>query len=217
MQNFLELPLEIGNKNLPRREREKAKHRQEIFNAAIKVFAQKGFHNATLEEIAEEAEFSKGAIYNYFSNKENLLFEIMGHIQNFTRKFLQESLPNQKTFKEELTDLLIGAANIVYSNSEFFELLTVQHAQRFKILSDENKEKLENIHDDCRQILQKRINKAIECGELKEIQPEVIEEIIIGALNSIVSFHWHHETLKKIKNNCIIFVEILFDGIAKKS
>ena len=107
MQNFLELTLEIGNKNFPRREREKAKHRQEIFNAAIKVFAKKGFHSATIEEIADEAEFSKGAIYTYFSNKADLLYQIMDHMLTLIKSFLRESLSGKKSFKEELIDLLI--------------------------------------------------------------------------------------------------------------
>jgi len=213
----MEITFEITNEHLPRREREKAKHRQEISNAAIKVFARKGFYSATLEEIALEAEFSKGAIYFYFSSKENLLFDIIKHMLIFIKNFLKKSLSGQKTFKEELIDLLLGAANMAFNNSDFCELLTSQHAQRFKTLTDENKQKLKVIHDDYHKILSERIQKAIDNGELKEIQPDVVTEMITGTLNSIMSFHWHHGTLKKVTKNCKIFVELLFDGIAKKS
>jgi len=212
---IMKFTFEDESKNLPRREREKAKHRQEIFNAAIKVFAEKGFHKATLEEVAKEAEFSKGAIYNYFSNKENLLFEIMEHMLIFTRKLLQESLSGQKTFKEELTDLLFSATNIVYKNSDICELLIHQHAERFKNLSDETKQKLNQIHNDYHKILNGRIQKAIDTGEIKEIEPEIIAEVVTGALSSIMSFRWHNKTLENITKNCKIFVELLFDGIAK--
>ena len=81
----MEFSFDIESKNLTRREREKAKHREAIFNAAIKVFAEKGFHKATLEEVASEAEFSKSAIYIYFSNKEDLLFQIMQNKLIFMR------------------------------------------------------------------------------------------------------------------------------------
>lgn len=211
----MKFTFEVESKNLPRREREKAKHRQEIFDAAIKVFAEKGFHKATLEEVANEAEFSKGAIYNYFSNKENLLFEIMENKLIFVRKLLQESLSGQKTFKEELTDLLFSATDIVYKNSDVCELLVHQHAQRFKSLPDENKQKLKEIHDDNHKILNERIRKAIDTGEIKGIEPEIIAEVITGALSSIMSFRWHHKTLENITKNCKTFVELLFDGIAK--
>ena len=49
--------------SIPRREREKLAHRQDILDAASRVFAHKGFFNATLDEVAHEAEFSKGALY----------------------------------------------------------------------------------------------------------------------------------------------------------
>jgi len=212
----MEITFEKNYAHLPRREREKAIHRQEIFNAAIKVFAKKGYHKATLEEIAQEADFSKGAIYIYFSNKEDLLFKIMEHMLEFSKKFLQETLSGQKTFKEELTDLLLGVANLAFNNSNLCELLANQHAERFKILSDEAKTKLNKIHGDYHKILIERIQKAIDTGEIKEIEPEVIAEVVTGALNSIVSFSWHHRTLERVTNNCKIFVELLFDGIAKE-
>jgi len=59
---------------ISRREREKLAHRQEILDAATRVFAEKGFFSATLDEVAQEAEFSKGTVYLYFSSKDDLLF-----------------------------------------------------------------------------------------------------------------------------------------------
>ena len=58
--------------DLSRREREKVIHRSVILEAAKNVFARKGYSAGTIDEIAEIAEFSKGAIYSYFRDKENL-------------------------------------------------------------------------------------------------------------------------------------------------
>ena len=49
-----------NTKSLPRKERERLARRLEIVRAARSVFAEKGFEKATLEEIAERAEFGKG-------------------------------------------------------------------------------------------------------------------------------------------------------------
>jgi len=51
-----------------------AAHRHSICDAAIHVFAEKGFHNTTLENIARAAGVSVGLIYRYFENKEDLLY-----------------------------------------------------------------------------------------------------------------------------------------------
>jgi len=55
-----------------RKEREKQMRRQQIMDAAKKVFASKGFGGATMENIAEEAEFSPATLYLYFKNKDEL-------------------------------------------------------------------------------------------------------------------------------------------------
>jgi AcrR family transcriptional regulator len=55
-----------------RKEREKLMRRQHIIDAARKVFAAKGFNRATMEEIAEKAEYSPAALYSYFQNKYEL-------------------------------------------------------------------------------------------------------------------------------------------------
>jgi TetR/AcrR family transcriptional regulator len=59
-----------------RREREKESRRQEIIDAAEKVFFAKGLEAATMDEIAERAELSKGTLYLYFKSKEELYLQI---------------------------------------------------------------------------------------------------------------------------------------------
>ena len=56
-----------------RKEREKERRRQQIMVAAKRVFSNKGFNKATMEDIAQEAELSPGTLYLYFKNKEECL------------------------------------------------------------------------------------------------------------------------------------------------
>ena len=57
-----------------RRERERMVREGEIIDAAEKVFGQKGFDDASMDEIALEAQFTKRTLYLYFENKEELFF-----------------------------------------------------------------------------------------------------------------------------------------------
>ena len=59
-----------------RKEREKEARREEIINAAEKVFFEKGLVQSTMDEIAETAELSKGTLYLYFKRKEDLYLAI---------------------------------------------------------------------------------------------------------------------------------------------
>lgn len=55
-----------------RRQREKEERRRQILDTAEKVFFEKGFDQATVDEIAARAEISKGLVYVYFQNKQEL-------------------------------------------------------------------------------------------------------------------------------------------------
>lgn len=62
----------MKNEEVPRREREKLRQRQEMLEASIDLFSQKGYHNVSMHEIAEKAEFAIGTLYKFFQNKEDL-------------------------------------------------------------------------------------------------------------------------------------------------
>jgi AcrR family transcriptional regulator len=55
----------------------RAQTRARLLDAAARVYAQRGFAGATLEEVASEAGFTKGAVYGHFGSKENLLLALV--------------------------------------------------------------------------------------------------------------------------------------------
>ena len=57
-------------------ERRRQRTREALLDAAAAVFARRGFHGASLDEIAETAGYTRGAIYKHFQDKEELLHEV---------------------------------------------------------------------------------------------------------------------------------------------
>lgn len=108
---------------LTRKERERLARRDEILNAARDVFSERGFKLATLDEIAERAEFGKGTIYNYFRNKEELFVSVIERgIQRF-QAFVENTVEASASPRQKI-EMYIDAA------FEFFE----QHRQLFSVL-----------------------------------------------------------------------------------
>jgi TetR/AcrR family transcriptional regulator len=85
---------EVPSVTKTRRERERSARRQEILHIAREVFSEKSFYQATLEEIAERAEFAKGTIYGYFASKEDLFETLISEelelMENGIRHALKE-------------------------------------------------------------------------------------------------------------------------------
>jgi AcrR family transcriptional regulator len=67
-------------KQLGKRDKRRALHqevsRTQILDAAEEIFASKGYHEATIKEIAQLAEFSVGAVYSFFEHKDDLFVQI---------------------------------------------------------------------------------------------------------------------------------------------
>jgi AcrR family transcriptional regulator len=93
---------------VPRRVRIRQEREDRILDAAADVFAQRGFHRATIREIAEPADLADGTIYNYFGSKADLLIGIMSKLADV------EDLPG------ELEQALQG-------NPKDFFMLAFQH------------------------------------------------------------------------------------------
>ncbi|MFA4988069.1 MAG: TetR/AcrR family transcriptional regulator [Candidatus Omnitrophota bacterium] len=93
---------------VPRKLRDKLLRRSDILEAAIRVFAEKGYHEATMLDIARQAEYAVGTIYLYFKDKQSLYLALIdekteGFIRSTESKIdkTQEVLDKIKVLVEE--------------------------------------------------------------------------------------------------------------------
>lgn len=82
------------NKQLSRRERERLAHMNEVLTAAEECFLEKGYRDATIEDIAKRADFAVGSIYTFYKNKEELLNHVVLRIaQTQVADFKKQVMP----------------------------------------------------------------------------------------------------------------------------
>ena len=81
----------VVSKAAQRRQREKEQRYTTILNVAEKLFARNGYHQTSLENIADAAEVSVGTVYFYFKNKEDLLITLMQKVGFHLRKTLGDA------------------------------------------------------------------------------------------------------------------------------
>ena len=63
--------------NISRRDREKLTRENEIIQAAENIFRLEGYENASMDDIAREAQFTKRTLYQYFPSKDDLFFAVL--------------------------------------------------------------------------------------------------------------------------------------------
>jgi TetR/AcrR family transcriptional regulator len=99
-----------------RREREKERRTNDIIDAAERVFFSKGLNNSTMDDVAAEAELSKGTLYLYFKNKEELYRAI--HLRGFIilTTMFKQAVAGQSTGLEQAR--AIGQAYLMFSREQ---------------------------------------------------------------------------------------------------
>jgi AcrR family transcriptional regulator len=107
-------------------ERRRELTRTALVEAAAEVFARRGFDGASLEEIAEAAGFTRGAIYSNFGNKEDLLLAVVDRYNQTLFDAFSDRLDEAQTIEEKTVsgatlwrDLIHRDPNLSALNLEF--------------------------------------------------------------------------------------------------
>jgi len=85
-----------------RRERDKQRRTNEILDAAEKVFFKQDLSQVTMDQVAEAAELSKGTLYLYFKNKEDLYLAINARGLKIMKEMFQAAIINASTGLEKI-------------------------------------------------------------------------------------------------------------------
>lgn len=167
---------------MPSQKRSEAR-KEQILKAAEKIFAKKGFHEATISEVAREAGLSDATIYEYFSTKEELLFSIP---RETTRRGMERMEGYLKGIR--------GAGNkirtIIYHYLLFYQnepdyasviMLVLKSSRNFL-----ETEAYQVIREGFRGILSV-IQEGIDSGEFQpDTDPYLVRQMILGVMEHIV-------------------------------
>jgi len=105
-----------------RKEREKEHRREEILNAAQKTFFEKGLQSATMDEIAEAAELSKGTLYLYYSSKEDLYLAVMMRGFEVLRGMMVETISKSSSTIEAIWELARTYLDFSKKHTNYFRM-----------------------------------------------------------------------------------------------
>ncbi|MGA9225065.1 MAG: TetR/AcrR family transcriptional regulator, partial [Mesobacillus sp.] len=101
------------------------KEKQErILNAALKEFAQKGYENASTNEIVKLAGISKGLLFHYFNNKKELYLFLYNHfVEVLSEEFFNELDFSERDIFDRLINLMILKSRMMIKYPEVFDFM----------------------------------------------------------------------------------------------
>lgn len=204
------------NSKLTRKERERLQRRQEILSSATKLFAEKGYTNTTLEDIAIRSEFGIGTIYNYFANKEEIFrcivdISIDDHVDIVLR--VNQEAQSAVDFLSRLTREFY---RYCLNNKDEF-LMFVQFAVNNMNTIYENKAggKYDRREAEIRSIFHSRVTEGIKNREIRDINAGHLQDVYYNLVFPYITFLIKTGQLNEGSMDELVsfILDLLFNGI----
>jgi len=201
--------------------------RRAMLDAARAVFAERGYADATLDEIAERAEFGKGTLYNYFEGgKEDLLFavfdEIYQEIETLIRTVFQEERNDDRSLREAFHAYARRHFEIIRDQQDLF-LVLVKEGHRLAFSDVERRvEFFRRQHERLVDALVPVLDTATENEEIRSRSLSAVANLLLANVRGM-GIHSVHERcygtaedtplLKDPEAAADFLTTLLFDGL----
>ncbi len=159
-----------------------------ILNAAREIFAKKGYHQARVSEIAQQAGVGKGTVYRYFDNKSGLFVSLVEDIAERILGWVEQALRESDDPEKQLEIIVLAHLKLFDENPEVVDIIVNEGLERTGIKEYEVVTRWDKYLDVVRDILR----RGIEQGCFKQLSVErgtwIIISAIWGLLRNAVTF-----------------------------
>ena len=160
--------------------------RERILDAAVRIFADKGFYNAKVSEIAREAGVADGTIYLYFKSKDDLLISLFEARMADVNDDVRAALASAHDPVEKLRAVIRLHLSLVERNRHLAEVLTVELRQSARFMKEYSPQAFAKYLALVGSILEEGQKKGV---FRRNLDPAVFRRALFGAIDEI-SLEW---------------------------
>lgn len=210
-----EITEEPASALLDRRERHRLIRKTDIIRAAEHVFALKGFHKATIQDIARQAQYATGTVYLYFADKDSLYFSIVEEKIKRLLYILKLKTGQVKGAREKLEASIYESLRFFEKEYDFFRIFVREES----CWSIKSKLAKSSTAQERKEFSVKLMKEAQAEGIVrKDIGPGQISDMLESIITAFI-FNWWEETakLKKdLKAMSGIIMDLFLNGVKKR-
>lgn len=170
---------------LEQSERAKHERRQQIMAAAKQVFADAGYHGASINAIIERAQIARGTFYLYFESKAAVFDSILDHAMADLRDRIhridvesRDAPPPQVQLREQVVATL---AYIAHDRPLAMLLLSAGHTP-----DAEAAERLDQFFAEVRDLLRRAFQSGMELGLVRKVDAQLAAAAMLGMIRGVV-------------------------------
>lgn len=200
-----------------RRARETALHRREILQAAKRLFAQKGFAATTIEEIAQQADLSKGAMYGHFDSKEDLFLSLIHEKNDELEHRIQEVAERPDDPLTRIRALIETQLGFFEDDKEFFQILASEHPRLEAATQSRLRDQMKDRYLRWSDLVGRVMAAGVSSGLLRDLDPRFLVAGLWGLIHAFTA-QWILTSCPSSLASAAPVIESLFlDGARKSS
>ena len=188
----------------------KTARRDRILESALKIFAEKGFQDATISEISKAAGVSDATVYEYFNSKEELLFAIPGEITEEALRETEKILPFLRGVESKLRAIVQSYLTLYEKNPHYSALIVLHLKTNRNFL----KTKAYEVIRAAARTLLSCIQEGIDDGTFrKDVDPYLVRSMILGTIEHICTRMHLLGTPSNLMEHVDPLVDLVLDGL----
>ncbi|MCU0491322.1 MAG: TetR/AcrR family transcriptional regulator [Chloroflexaceae bacterium] len=157
--------------------------RERILDAALDIFAARGYHDARMDDIVEEARTSKGSIYFHFPNKEQLFLALVDQFANLLERRVTEAIARQPGAGiERVRAALVTVLETFGKYRRPAKILLVQAVGLGSVFE---KKRLD-VTDRFAALIKIYLDEAVAVGDIPAVDTDVVAHAWMGAIYNVV-------------------------------
>jgi TetR/AcrR family transcriptional regulator, cholesterol catabolism regulator len=169
-------------KGIPLTEQELSRRRQEIAQAAVRLFVEKGFMETSMREIADAAGVGKSTLYDYFPNKDEILISFVVEEVRLLSTQAEKIIAQPLSAADKFRLILQNQMKYILANKTLYLKLSFE-TQRLSFESQQIVQQHRHAYQD---MLCDLVQEGIQNGEFRAVNPLLVVQGMIYLLTSAV-------------------------------
>lgn len=187
--------------------------RNQILEAALRVFARLGFHESRMDDIAQESKLSKGALYLYYKSKDAIIAAILKYFFEQEFKRLQAFVAIER--QESVTDQILLLTRELTAAMNWMQQLMPIAFEFYAIAGRDQgvRQFLKGYYADYRKELARLIERGIESGEFREIDAHATATTLVALYEGLALLFFVDKEAVNWKEQIELSARLLLEGL----
>jgi AcrR family transcriptional regulator len=186
--------------------------RTRILEAAVKVFATKGYHDTKVDDIVSESSTSKGSFYFYFPSKQDIFLALSDTFADLLESKITQAMEKEAHGMQQMDSALRSSLGLFTQYRGLAKIALVQAVGLGAVFEERRRA----INNRLTTLIQTRLERAAADGSIPPLQAEITARAWVGALNEVV-IHWIYTGTPPLEDSLPALKGFLLRSIGKES